>query len=663
MRKLLLILALISLSINLFAQSEEQTYYNFKQPAVGLYGGINFNNHLVDFPKLPETFDCCTHYTNGKGMGFAIGGIFSMPLTDFLMFDIRLGYFTRNGLITALEHEVLNLNGSAVDGIFEHSIDAGLGAVTLEPLFGVKIFGGLKFNLGLQAGYMINKSYILKETLIEPSEGTFENGSRERLLQTGDIQQSQSMIIAPFAGLSYDIPLDANKQWYLTPEAFYYLGITDILNDNPWKINTIHAGLAIKYSPWEPVVPGDDGALVPKKPVYLQGRIRAVGIGADSIEVPVLKFVVEEFLSSELKPLLTYVFFDDNSDALRDRYKKLNPEQTQAFSEKSIANNQTMDIYYNMLNVIGKRLQDYPEAKINIEGCNSNTGSEKDNLSLSERRASTVFNYLRDIWSIDPSRMSISKRNLPMEPSNPREQDGIEENRRVEITSNRYEIIAPVMVEDTFRTVNPPVARFYPEVVSDVGVTDWALDASQNNMLVNRFSGTEVLPVFVDWKFENNQNNIPKIELPVEYHLHMNDKDGQYKETEPQILPVDLISVQKKKREHTKDRFIDRYSLILFSFDKSKLSYYNEKLTDYIKSRMSPTSTVSIKGHTDRMGDAAYNLQLSADRAQAVASVFTKYPLTVHGHGESQLMYNNNLPEGRFYSRKVDVVVETPITE
>jgi outer membrane protein OmpA-like peptidoglycan-associated protein len=182
-------------------------------------------------------------------------------------------------------------------------------------------------------------------------------------------------------------------------------------------------------------------------------------------------------------------------------------------------------------------------------------------------------------------------------------------------------------------------------------------------MLVNRFSGTEVLPVFVDWKFENNQNNIPKIELPVEYHLHINDKDGQYKETEPQILPVDLISVQKKKRERTKDRFIDRYSLILFSFDKSKLSYYNEKLTDYIKSRMSPTSTVSIKGHTDRMGDAAYNLQLSADRAQAVASVFTKYPLTVHGHGESQLMYNNNLPEGRFYSRKVDVVVETPITE
>ena len=663
MRRFLLLLAVIVSSISIYAQEEEQTYYNFKQSAFGIYGGINFNSHFVDFPKLPDpnVYDCCTHYTNGKGIGFSIGGLFSMPITDFLMFDIRLGYFTRDGLLKAYEHEVVNLNGEAANGVFEHTIDAGLGAVTLEPMFGIKIFEGLKFDLGLQAGFLINKTYKIKETLIEPLVGTFENNERTRLVQSGDINESQSLILAPFGGLSYDIPLDDKKKWYLTPEAFYYFGLTDILNDYKWKVNTLHAGIAVKYSPWEPIIIEEGEVNVPKKPAYLQGSIRAVGLGPDSVERPVLRFVVEEFLSSELKPLLTYVFFDENSVELQPKYIRLTTEQTAAFNEKGISKEYTLDIYYNVLNIIGKRMQQYPEAKINIEGCNSNTGAEKDNLTLSENRAQTVYRYLNEVWNIDPARMSITKRNLPQEPSNPRDNDGIQENRRVEITANKYEIIAPVMVDDTLRTVNPPVARFYPEVVSDVGINKWELDASQTNSLVNKFSGTDVLPKYVEWKFEHNQNTIPRQDNPLNYHLHITDRSGQAKETEEQSLPLELISVQKKKRERIDDKYIDRYSLILFSFDKSKLSFYNQKLTEYIKGRMAPNSKVFIRGHTDRMGDAAYNLQLSADRAQAVANEFKNYSTTVNGYGESEMMYDNSLPEGRFYCRKVDVVVETPV--
>ncbi len=662
MKKLLIILVLSLFSVALFAQDKQQnSYYNFKASAFGLYGGVNFNQHFTDFPKLPGTYDCCPKYRDGSGTGFAIGGLYSMPLNDFLMFDMRLGYFTRDGQMTYDEPVILNRNGEAYNGIFEHTLDAGLGSISLEPILGIKLIAGLKFNIGLHAGFVISKTYSLKETIKDPADGTFENGLRERLVQTGDIEESQSLEFSPLAGLSYDIPLDARQVWYITPEVFYYYGLTDVLNDYKWKVNTLHAGLAVKYAPWEEGEAEEEEVEEPAKYPYLQGKIRAVGLDADSVEKPVLQFIVEEFLSTEVKPLLTYIFFDEGSSELRPVYHKLTPEQTKDFSEKKIAGNYTLDVYYDVLNIIGSRMQKYPEAQINIEGCNSNTGVEKNNMTLSENRAETVFDYLKSVWNIDDSRMRITSRNLPQEPSNPKEADGIQENQRVEITANKYEIIAPVIVDDTFRTVNPPVARFYPEVVTEAGIKSWDLVASQNNTLVNRFVGDGTLPGYVEWKFEKDQTKIPKQNGELTYYLKVEDNTGQIKQTEPQTLPVDLITVQKKKRDRVKDKYIDRYSLILFSFDKSELSYYNSTLTKFIKSRSKPNSKIFIKGHTDRMGEAAYNLTLSKQRADAVAKEFKEYDTSVSGYGEVEQMYDNNLPEGRFYCRKVDIIVETPI--
>ena len=49
-------------------------------------------------------------------------------------------------------------------------------------------------------------------------------------------------------------------------------------------------------------------------------------------------------------------------------------------------------------------------------------------------------NYLVDSWHIDPSRISIKSQNLPDIPSNIKDTDGIQENRRVEILANNPKI-------------------------------------------------------------------------------------------------------------------------------------------------------------------------------------------------------------------------------
>jgi OmpA-OmpF porin, OOP family len=106
---------------------------------------------------------------------------------------------------------------------------------------------------------------------------------------------------------------------------------------------------------------------------------------------------------------------------------------------------------------------------------------------------------------------------------------------------------------------------------------------------------------------------------------------------------------------------------ILFDFDKATLrpeaapvlAAVAEALTDQ-------TSTVEVNGHTDAVGDDAYNQDLSERRAQAVIAGLqadgVSTPLQAHGFGETQPVAPNTLdgkdnPTGRQLNRRVEIVI------
>lgn len=75
-----------------------------------------------------------------------------------------------------------------------------------------------------------------------------------------------------------------------------------------------------------------------------------------------------------------------------------------------------------------------------------------------------------------------------------------------------------------------------------------------------------------------------------------------------------------------------------------------------------PDTNILIEGHTDATGTEEYNLQLSRERAQAVANFLAGMQVdptrfTIMGYGESQPIASNESVEGRQANRRVDLAI------
>ena len=392
----------------------------------------------------------------------------------------------------------------------------------------------------------------------------------------------------------------------------------------------------------------------------LAAQLVAVGQSADGTERPGVTIRVEEFINTQTSSLLNYIFFDDNSAQIPPRYRQYSGEAGTQFRTDQLNGQGTIEVYYQMLNILGHRMRQSPGSKITLTGTNSNTGAEAGNTALSKSRAEAVKAYLTSHWGIDPSRIEVAARNLPALPSSPADPDGIAENRRVEISSRTLSLLDPVTVSDTLRTADPPKVLLRPLVKAESGARQWEATISQGGRRLKEFSGTGTPPEELQWEITGIQEQAPVDPTPLVTRFQITDTRGKKAMAEAE-LPVEQITIQKKREEKQGDMAFERFNLITFDYDKATLNETSKKVARTIKERITPESQVEITGYTDRLGDEAHNLQLSQDRAVNTAKELGVPTENARGVGETTSLFNNDLPEGRFFSRTVDVVVKTPV--
>lgn len=676
-------LLIILIPFSLFSQEYIEEPYS-PRASYGAFAGIGINLHSADFQGFSGVPSCCPGYETGSGIGLNLGLFYNIPVADQLDLSLRAKFLQLGGTLSRTENELVSTSdGGSTLGEFEHSFTSSINSFALEPLLEFKLSNQFRLRGGFRVGYLMSADLDEhQEELVSPSDGVFvdengENPTRIRNQYSGEIPDASSIEAAFLAGISYDVPLNESHTLFLVPQLDISLGLTSFVPDFGWTSNSFVGGVGVRYAPRKvmppkeilpPPPPPPPPPLPPPPPPpsipVLDASIEAVSVNENGKEADVSSIKVEEFLLNRTHPLLNYVFFDENSAEIPRRYKRITEKEKEDFSFKQFYDLKTMDVYYQVLNIIGKRMQFYPQSQITLVGCNSDQGLEKNNTELSRKRAQTVKDYLVKEWEIEPGRIEVKARDLPENPSNVNDPDGIEENRRVEIKANIDQVFEPMIIRDTLRTSNPPHIRFKPNINSDIGVKRWKIVTSQEGRDLRVFSGTGDIPEQVDWNLETEQEQdyVPTLDKPLEYRMVVVDKDNKTWESPLQKLPVKQMTIQYKFENVLEDKEYDVFSMIGFGFAKAELGERNKFIADKAKKRLRSYSESEIIGYSDRIGAEESNQKLSQRRAYTVAEYLELVPEKVaRGLGEKILLYDNNYPEGRFYSRTVRINIVTPI--
>lgn len=128
------------------------------------------------------------------------------------------------------------------------------------------------------------------------------------------------------------------------------------------------------------------------------------------------------------------------------------------------------------------------------------------------------------------------------------------------------------------------------------------------------------------------------------------------------------VSTQERLVATSEEKTNEDYSLILFPFNSAEAGSINERvMRDYVYGRVFQTSDILVTGHTDIIGQPETNIRLSERRAGTVRNGIQKESggkyksMDVIGVGADKPLYQNNIPEGRFYNRTVHVHIESTI--
>jgi outer membrane protein OmpA-like peptidoglycan-associated protein len=138
---------------------------------------------------------------------------------------------------------------------------------------------------------------------------------------------------------------------------------------------------------------------------------------------------------------------------------------------------------------------------------------------------------------------------------------------------------------------------------------------------------------------------------------------GRYMDKQAEKLKKDLGTLADVERVEEGIK-ITMKSGVLFDFNSSKVNpTVNDNLVKFAETlKQYPDTEILVAGHTDNVGTEQYNMNLSQQRANAVANVLktnnvTRNRLTILGYGEKNPVADNTAESGREQNRRVEFAI------
>jgi outer membrane protein OmpA-like peptidoglycan-associated protein len=394
--------------------------------------------------------------------------------------------------------------------------------------------------------------------------------------------------------------------------------------------------------------------------------------------------VMSERATIQLYPMLPFVFFDLNSGTIPSRYKQISASQTASFNDERLPGG-TFDKYYHVLNIFGYRLRKYPNVKVEVVGCLDEKNEDK-NSNLSKQRAQVVYDYLKNVWGISEDRMKLSSRGWPEIRSNPNDTFGIVENRRTELrfsggtNDELWEVQRPILDNDPIVTPDPDRMTWTMRNGIDENiVASRRIEVFRSGQPWNTLKEVGTIDASKEWDWQNSDMEYPGEKgaegtpefnaPPYKAVLVVTSKNGQECKSDTVTIPVKRVSSKNIGTGRDSSRTLEKYNLILFKFDSPEAGPLNERIMEtWVYPRVKKSSVITIEGHTDVVGLDTRNKKLSEDRARTAENFIKRRTssfeaMNTRGTGEEEPLYSNELPEGRFFNRTVQVRIETPLED
>lgn len=662
----------------------------------------------ASFSGLPSVPTCCPEYRPLSALGFGAGVFGEIPFSPTFGVGARLGLssFSMN---FSQRTNVPFANATSIAAPLSvpllYSLTTSFLALSLEPYLLYRPIAMLSVHAGVGFSTLFSGSYRQSERL-DTTGLTFSNLRSERNVLSGTMSNLASILPAVNIGAAYEIQLGAKGQWLIAPEASFALSFGNLVSalqgaNSLWTMSAARVGMSLRYSPERTtrlsteeiaaLQTAEDiryqkkrdecvqaSPVLAKKSNIVVAKIMSVsGINSDSttIENPTVR--IEEFPASRSRYVLNTIFFGAASADIAPRYERIGAEESAGFRLESFAEAGVLQIYYHVLNIIGKRLSLNPKAEITLVG-HADGLSEKNDKRLAQARAEKIKEYLTTTWHIAENRIKTQTATS----RTPIGTDGddvleAEEQRRVEIQSNSRAILEELRFDYFVRVIEPPTIRFTVDISSSAKLKEWSLEVRQQDIgndasrkanegykMLFEKRGMEIPEekTFV-WSVAKSQN-VPQSREAIEVRLTASDASSNAASDKSiRIIPVNLLSVADKERQRAPDKRTDSYTLFSFAYGTNAPISGNadvQRVVAAIKQTLKPGAQVTVSGYTDTRGNEITNGILAQQRANAVAGLIAFPNMIINSYGATKIN-DNALPEGRFYNRFVQVDVQTPL--
>jgi outer membrane protein OmpA-like peptidoglycan-associated protein len=433
--------------------------------------------------------------------------------------------------------------------------------------------------------------------------------------------------------------------------------VTSRITDAAVRAITIEAGVRILVDLTPSAAPLAVSVIETQAPEPippLHASLAIYGVDPQGQRQAAPRITMTEIQELDHVPIVPAIFFDAGSDALASRYRG-------GASEAAL--DVTVLLQRRLLDTLGARLTARPNGRLTLHG----STATDESAELADGRVKAVRRYLAERWGIDPSRVASGETRGTLARSSELDADGRDDNRRVEIASSEPELMAPIVLSRTQRRFDPPALELVPTIDAGAGVAEWSIVVTQGGRTAARFSSHDTKREHPIWEILPSDSDTLGRELVA--RLDVTDSIGH-------TVAAEARTVVQVAREHRQvdgrsvemgDRTVSRHLLVAFEFDRAEPGALNLRQLEAIAQKLTPGARVRVLGSADRIGEREHNVELARRRADAVASALRAFvarqrieSVTVETSadaGESG-RFTNDLPEGRFLSRGVEVVVE-----